>query len=122
MNRPLHPTSPLGWASFRLSFVTVVWGRLFLLLPALLGLRLQGGPVRIPLGLVGAVIEIGIALAALAVGSLRLGKASGRGWCSSRSGRQFSSVGSGSSLGWAQCCGRTRGGFENAVSLALPCT
>jgi hypothetical protein len=79
MKRAVQPASPLGWWSFWLSFATVVWGGLFLLLPGLLGPRLAGGALRIPVGFAGVVLELVLALAAFSVGAAALRKGE-RSW------------------------------------------
>ena len=71
MNRPIQPSSRLGWWAFWLGFATGFWGRLFLALPALLGPRL---PIGISLGLAGAALEAVLTVAALVVGVLAFRK------------------------------------------------
>ncbi len=69
MNRPIQPSSRLGWWALWLGFATGLWARVFPLLPALLGPRL---PIRIPLGRAGSVIEVALALAALSTGVIAM--------------------------------------------------
>lgn len=82
MTRPLQPASRLGWWAFWLGCATLFWGRLFLALPALVGPLLNGAgsrPMRIPLGLAGAAIEVLLTISALVVGGIALKKGE-RSW------------------------------------------
>jgi uncharacterized membrane protein YozB (DUF420 family) len=76
VKRPLQPSSRLGWWAFWLGFATGLWGRVFPILPELLGPRL---PIRIPLGLTGAAIEVVLTIAALVAGGVAM-KRGERSW------------------------------------------
>mgnify|MGYP001026386981 FL=1 len=78
MNRPLQPSSRLGWGAFWLGFATFFWGRLLL---ALLGPLVQGDgsrPIPIPL-ILGVALEVVLTVAALIAGVLAL-KRGERSW------------------------------------------
>ncbi len=87
MNRPLQPSSRLGWWAFWLGFATFFWGRLLL---ALLGPLVQGDGSRpipmshafsvltSPFGL-GVALEVVLTVAALITGVLAL-KRGERSW------------------------------------------
>lgn len=74
MRRAVEPSSRLGWWAFWLSFATVVWGRLYLALPARLGPLLEGQALQITLALAGVALEVLLLLAALVAGAVALRK------------------------------------------------
>jgi len=76
MNRPIQPSSRLGWWALWLGFATGLWVRVFPALSGLLGPQLGD---RMALDLASAVIEVALAIAALAAGAAAM-KRGERSW------------------------------------------
>ncbi len=76
MNRPIQPSSPLGWWALWLGFATGLWARVS---PVLFGLLRPQLSDRIPLDLAGAAIEVALVIAAVAAGAVAM-KRGERSW------------------------------------------
>lgn len=82
MSRPIRPASALGWWAFGLAIAAAVWGALLPSIVRLLWGMLGGatGPrLPIPIGFTSAILEFGLAIAAIVTGIIALRKGE-RSW------------------------------------------